>query len=229
MVTKRVWIRGGIGVAVVAITTATATLLLQRDTDTGFARSITDTGDELYRFTGALTPTLPDDPESADDFDAVLGLLALDDFALATGVSTAGDSVRWHDGRDREIRILGKTCPDDTFCVDSVLVHPEPDQRLHNIDTAFGNARLVTPGDYEAWPFTVDQAVLRCTPPKAATLITAEQVYALNAPAKTADRNDIGEILKDHPLRAGEKQPFGAVFFDAIALCGKAGPIAAGG
>lgn len=227
MVTKRVWVRGGIAVALAAI--ATATMLLQRDTDTGFVHSITESGEELYRFTGALTPGLPDEPQSADEFDALLELLALDDFVLATAVSIADKSVRWQDGRDREIRITGKTCPDDTFCVDSVVVHPGPDQRLRNIDTAFDNARLVTPGDYETWPFTVDQAVLRCTPPKAATLITAEQVYALNAPAKTADRREIGEILKDHPLRAGEKAPFGAVFFDAIALCGKARPVAAGG
>lgn len=226
MVSKRVWICSGIGVILVAV--AAVSLLQRRDADPAFVYSVTDDGDELYRFTGVLTPEIPDEPGTAGDFEALLELLALEqDTPEAAVTVTKTAAVIWRDNRGRDIRVTGKSCDDGVDCVDRVLVHPDAETRLRNLDAAFENARLVTPADYETWPFTVDEALLRCSPPKALTLTTIDQVYALNAPARTSERREINEILLDHPLRAGEKVSFGPVFFDAIALCGEARPIAA--
>lgn len=228
MASQRVKVGGGIALSLVIVTGVA--LLTQRDVDTAVVHSVTDDGDELYHFTGHLTPELPDEPETAGDFEELVGLLALDQVVADAAVAASDSTVAsWRDNRGWEIRVTGKTCDDGIACVDRVLVHPDGETRLRNLDAAFDAARLVTPVDYEIWPFTVERALLRCSPPKAVTLTTVDQVYALNAPARTPDRRDIGEILQDHPLRAGEKLSFGPVFFDAIALCGEARPIAAGG
>jgi len=228
MVSQRVKIGGGVGLALVVV--GGLALSLQRDADPRFVHSITDEGDELYHFTGTLTPELPGVPETAGDYEELLELLVLDQVAADAAVTVTDTAeASWLDGRGWEIRVSGKTCDDGVECVDRVLVHPDAETRLRNLDAAFDNARLVSAADYQTWPFSVETALLRCTPPKVVTLTTADQVYALNAPAKAPQRHEIGEILRDHPLRAGEKLPFGEVFFDAIALCDEATTSGPGG
>ncbi|GGO87031.1 hypothetical protein GCM10011348_39270 [Marinobacterium nitratireducens] len=216
MVSGKKWMYGAAGAmaATVAIV-----LLLQRETDAGFVLSITENGDELYRFTGVLTPSLPGEVETAGDFGELLELLELKVVTPGAAVSGTAESLSWRDDHNREIHIGTKLCPDGVRCVDQVRVHPDAARRLDNIASAFDNARLVTPEDYKTWPFTVERAVLRCLPPKRLTLISGDGVYALNTPARSPQSQDIAGVLKDHPLRAGEKLSYGPVFFDAIALC----------
>ncbi|MFC6673058.1 DUF2511 domain-containing protein [Marinobacterium aestuariivivens] len=204
----------------IALVFAALLLYPSRQTDERFSHAVSAEGNEVFEFGSPMAPALPEDIRQADDLAGLLERLGLQGFAGEIAVNPPeGGGFRWRDGRGWEIRVFAKQCDDGLACVDRVEIRPDGETRLRNIDAADARARLVSAADYEAWPFTVAMAVIRCQPPSAVTLRTPDGLYALNGQGRTENTLEVDAILREHPQRPGARMPYGPVFFDAMALC----------
>lgn len=82
--------------------------------------------------------------------------------------------------------------------------------------------RMVHKEDYgDAWPFTVDQGVVRCVAPRNEVVFSSGgKAYAVNGTAKANDLYaDIGSIWKDDPMIAGAKVSIGPILELGLSLC----------
>lgn len=76
--------------------------------------------------------------------------------------------------------------------------------------------------DYgDAWPFTVDQGIVRCVAPRNEIVFSSGgKAYAVNGTAKANDLYaDIGQIWKDDPTIAGAKISIGPILDLGLSLC----------
>lgn len=88
------------------------------------------------------------------------------------------------------------------------------------IGTMDARERAVTSADFDVWPLTVDDGVLRCDPGRAVVFEVGDKVYALNGIATADPKYEaLDPIWAADPTGNAPKMDIGPLVDAGLALC----------